>query len=228
MSSEELSNESVVMIDSCKGVFSVRSYQSQAEYHVSFEDSRVMPKCTCPDWCSTFLPCKHFFLVMRAYAEWKWDRLPSDYKDSVFFTLDNQVLSNATASSSIKDNLERCPENDADTQHELNQNEGGNEIVHELPKKVFPRRSKASSCREVMGEIKALTYLVHEEKVLERLHVSLLQLRDELQKAAPKENGLILEHDAKFKGSMQQSKDTKLDQHRIRECENYCTVLTTP
>lgn len=176
MSSEELSNESVVMIDSCKGVFSVRSYQSQAEYHVSFGDSRVMPKCTCPDWCSTFLPCKHFFLVMRAYAEWKWDRLPSDYKDSVFFTLDNQVLSGATASSSIKDNLERCPENDADTQHELNQNEGGNEIVHELPKKVFPRRSKASSCREVMGEIKALTYLVHEEKVLERLHVSLLQL----------------------------------------------------
>ena len=50
-----------------------------------------------------------------------------------------------------------------------------------------------------MGEIKALAYLVHEEEALETLHVPLLQLRDELQNAAPKEDGLIIQDDTKFK-----------------------------
>ena len=42
--------------------------------------------------------------------------------------------------------LESCPENGTDTQHELNENEEVNEIVHELSKKIFPRRSKAATC----------------------------------------------------------------------------------
>ena len=83
---EEISQNDVISLDSVSGLFRIKSRLSSEWYNVSFGDTNRMPTCSCQDWQSSFMPCKHFLSVMRLYPEWSWHRLPSQYLDSPFST----------------------------------------------------------------------------------------------------------------------------------------------
>ena len=51
----------ITIIDDVTGEFKEKSQLEQTvRYNLQFGDPSSMPKCECPDWLQTFLPCKHF------------------------------------------------------------------------------------------------------------------------------------------------------------------------
>ena len=54
-------------------------------YHVSFGGNNEPPLCTCKEWESSHLPCKHMFAVFRHSPDWGFEKLPDTYRNSPFF-----------------------------------------------------------------------------------------------------------------------------------------------
>ena len=52
----------------------------------------TMPSCTCRDWITWNIPCKHFFSVFRFYPLWDWNKLPDSYRDSAYLSTDTSSL----------------------------------------------------------------------------------------------------------------------------------------
>ena len=90
---ESIPSSHVEAIDLTNGVFTVRSQSSMEDkqsYRVQFGTDQ--PSCECYDWERQRLPCKHFFAVFRHFSSWSFDNLLGPYKDSPFFTLDEELF----------------------------------------------------------------------------------------------------------------------------------------
>ena len=59
------------------GKFEVKS--NKGKQTVDFGGESSEPTCSCKDWLTYYLPCKHFFAVFRHYPEWGWEKLPTSY-----------------------------------------------------------------------------------------------------------------------------------------------------
>ena len=51
-----------------------------------------MPNCTCPDWRTHHIPCKHFFAVFQHRTLWTWNSLPKEYLESAYISIDKAAL----------------------------------------------------------------------------------------------------------------------------------------
>ena len=49
------------------------------------------PSCSCRDWLTFNLPCKHFFAVFR-HSSYEWNNLPEWYRNQPRLTLDVQAV----------------------------------------------------------------------------------------------------------------------------------------
>ena len=80
-------------IDGKEGVFNVTG-SSGNDHTVSFgtNTNDTMPSCTCRDWITWHIPCKHFFSVFRFYPLWDWNKLPDSYRDSAYLSTDTSSL----------------------------------------------------------------------------------------------------------------------------------------
>ena len=156
------------------------------KYRLSFGDPETMPFCECKDWDRFQLPCKHFMAVIQSNHEASWESIPVFYRESPFFTLDESILFSSQAT--LQDHALELghPEEDISVE--------GNVVFKDVPRRVHVPRSKAASCRELLSEIKSLSYIIYDEDVLETLHSELLSALDELREAAPQDNGLLLSH----------------------------------
>ena len=74
-------------IDLQAGIFGVKKHA------VDFGIANGNPSCTCKDWISHHLPCKHFFGVFRFREKWTWDSLPKCYLDSAYLSIDHNAIS---------------------------------------------------------------------------------------------------------------------------------------
>ena len=66
-------------------------------------------------------------------------------------------------------------------------------ILLEIPKKVYPKKSRTSACREIVNKTKSLTFVVYDGEALEKLEQQLLDIVQSFGKSAPTDSGLILE-----------------------------------
>ena len=64
-------------------------------YDVHVGEDRVVPTCTCIDFCRQRRLCKHI-LALFILDLWTWEKLPCAYRDSVFLNADTAVLEGAT------------------------------------------------------------------------------------------------------------------------------------
>lgn len=53
-----------------------------------------MPSCSCQDWITWHLPCKHFFAIFNLYPNWGWKQLPNEYLNSAYLCMDTDALHN--------------------------------------------------------------------------------------------------------------------------------------
>ena len=69
-----------------------------------------------------------------------------------------------------------------DTNYYEDSNDDGNGISEfsEIPTKRYPKRTKGAACRELLQQIKSLTYLVSDEEPLENPHKQFNIILDEL------------------------------------------------
>ena len=85
-SSARFTAADVIITDSSKGVFEVKSGDNT--YEVDFQT----PLCTCHDWTLRHYPCKHMFAVFHFYPSWDWNHLPKAYLNSPQLSLDTHAL----------------------------------------------------------------------------------------------------------------------------------------
>jgi hypothetical protein len=87
---EKYTETDIQTLDDGQGIFSVQSKSGHiVAVHVG------APSCTCQDWLTYHLPCKHFYAVFKFKTEWSWDKLPKEYVNSHRLSFDKDVLQSA-------------------------------------------------------------------------------------------------------------------------------------
>ena len=84
---EKYTETDIQTLDDGQGVFSVKSKSgNMVIVHIG------VPSCTCQDWLTHHLPCKHFYAVFKFKTEWSWDKLPKEYVNSPRLSFDKDIL----------------------------------------------------------------------------------------------------------------------------------------
>ena len=164
-----------------KGDFNVRSTETKDRwYQLSFGGTDGMPKCTCPDFRHSGLPCKHFFAVFEHNAEWKWDALPMSYRENPHICLDDDIVF-----SQVDYNDYNPP---AEVQSEIKQPACPHPKAHTANVQMTEEiqvRHEATKCRETLKELTSLTYNVGNINALKELGSSLKLLREKFSSFQP-------------------------------------------
>lgn len=169
-------------------------------YHLAFGDLSNMPKCDCPDWLQTCLPCKHLLTIFQHVPGWEWTCLPSKYRESPMLLLDDQVmqLTNPTEEDTSKEDLSKPSYTPVESE---------SDFVPPLPLPIKQRtpRSQATKCREVRQQLRSMTFLVHDEEALNNLHTTLSSALVNLQQFVSAEDGIALENKSYTNKNVQHS-----------------------
>ena len=164
---------------------------AEKEYHTSklHQTNANLPYCECPDWKKFQLPCKHILAVFTFY-NCGWNNFPKMYKNSPYFTVDYDFIDERDCSQPAQNNIVDNSEN------ELIQGDDDGAEVHliDIPKKQYPKRTIASNCREMLKELKDLTYVVRDLESFEILEEELSTILEAFRKEAPSDDGLLLEN----------------------------------
>ncbi|XP_065658459.1 uncharacterized protein LOC136082971 [Hydra vulgaris] len=164
-------------------VFKVKSEKNDNTYEVFFGDELRMPSCSCFDWKKNLLPCKHMLAVTTKYKI-SWDSFGTQYKNSVFLNLDFDVMGSRTVKSESMSIKEPCPVDDPSQ-------------LSNIPIKSYPKQGKASICRELLNQIKSLTYLIESQEVFDQLEERLQTALKDCEESTCKDHGLVVEHEKK-------------------------------
>ena len=143
-----------------------------------------------------------FFAVFFHVPAWSFERLPIPYRDSPFFTLDDDLFragpSNLEESNrSGKEEVDNMPS--GTEQHiEFPEVPAVTEAVQlkNLLRKAAQPETSAAKCRELLRQIRNLMYIVEGLEnfiILEEVIEKLKTCHHLLLGSAPKENGVILE-----------------------------------
>ena len=183
-SAGDLNDKDVICTNLKKGVFSVRSSTDNTKFHtVNFEG----PSCTCEIWHKFHFPCKHFFGIFNSFEEFGFMRLPEEYRNSVFLTLDN-----AAASASLP------PANDND---EVDDTVVSPEIQSQVKIPTQPDSVASVNCnvetlrkqlQQALETAKNFTYLIDDPSVLRQSLADVETVKLTLKRAAGDSGGLQL------------------------------------
>ena len=133
------------------------------------------------------LPCKHMLALFEHIKDISWDRLPSSYRNSPFFNLDVEIISMLQ----VQENELQIANNGLGP--EVSTEGAEKTVLLEMPRKVYPKKSRASVCRKILNKIKSLTFVVYDGEALEKLEGQLLDVVESFCKSAPTDSRIILE-----------------------------------
>jgi hypothetical protein len=178
----------------------VHSETGSHSYNVYFrapQDNEI-PSCECIDWQKNYLPCKHILAVIqnKKYDNWKWENLPTEYRESPFYTLDIDILFKPIDRTldKVYKNQQDCSmqtgaQNLERTTEEVTSIET---MTAELPKPAFPKRTAVTRCCDLLSRIKNLVYECTNSTSLSNLEKTLLTAFKELEDNSNTDEGLTL------------------------------------
>ena len=181
-SASYIAKKHVRILDISNLLFSVKSSLRSDEYRVELGVDQNFPSCECDDWKKTLLPCKHMLSVIQHVDGVSWESFSKRYRESPFINVDHSVSS--------------PPSDDEVNNHVDDGMHVNDELViclAELKKKGYPKKSKASVCREILGQLKGLTFTVYDMDALDDLHEALEEALTKFSFFAPREDNLIVE-----------------------------------
>eukprot|EP00794_Sanderia_malayensis_P017245 gene17245-18965_t len=178
----------------------IKVHSDRSIYKVAFNHNG-MPSCECHNWKENFLPCKHMFAVIIHCKEYSWESFPVEYRDSAYFTLDPNCSLRSSMVSEVEptngtevlhiDNIEEC--------HTVSEKEGYecSQSSHpgKLPLPASYSRSNGAACRDLLDQIKSLTFICQNDAVLPKLQSQLQDILCELRSSAQKEDNLVIENE---------------------------------
>ena len=165
-----------------RDLFLVNSSVQDVKYTVSLGDDISFPNCTCEDWRKTLMPCKHMLAVISLVDGFEWTSISLKYRNSPFLQLDSSVILETDETIKPPDDMLETEENVTQTVR-----------LSEFRKKIFPKTSKASFCRDLLNQIKSMTFTVYDNDALDHLHELLSKAVKTLSYHAPKDDNLIIE-----------------------------------
>lgn len=157
------------------GNFQVQSQsESKIWYNLSFGARDIMPKCSCPDFSQTGLPCKHFFAIFNHFPKCQWDSLPEKYRENPHLSLDRELVfaDPNTHNSEVNEESIEYPEapRDPQAQRAARPNPKAKENTESQ------LRQEAMACRETLKGLALMTYNVESINALKELNSSLTTL----------------------------------------------------
>lgn len=177
------------------GVFKVKS---QDDFQ-RFENEDQQPSCECQFWVHNHLPCKHFFAIFRHYPEWGWEKLPQHYTNSPMLILDEAIIGKPvhshmpTPSSQVVDDTLDSSIPSENIQVEPTSAPACSLSYAQLPQKKCSPKALDSICREILGEIRQLTFLMDNRDDLENLKAELQEIHQRFREVTPSDGGLQVE-----------------------------------
>ena len=161
-----------------------------------------MPSCSCFDWQKHHWPCKHFLAVYKHFPEWGWEAMSPIYKDSPYFEIDSNVVTNDSTISVAKastDNHYTCTSNtkpssgDVHTAHtdEVPLNESNDSNSQKQP--IINLQHEGRCCREYLKELQNLTYLCTDGNAFQTLKQDLQTALNKFKLCLPSESGILIE-----------------------------------
>lgn len=91
---EKYTEADIKTLDDTNGMFSIKC-KSGKIVTINFGVNSGSPSCTCQDWLTYHLPCKHFYAIFQLKQGWNWDKLPKEYVNSPRLSYDKDVLQSA-------------------------------------------------------------------------------------------------------------------------------------
>ena len=164
-----ISRGDILMLDNENGCFQIKSQSKNQTYNVNFGSDAKMPYCDCLDWRNNYLPCKHFLSIFFHFPKWNWEHLPSQYKDSPLLTLDSHLVQPFQSSD---ENRMGSPAEDktfVEQPHHLPENQQEGKILP-LQTKKLSAKSEGVKVRELINQIRSLTFLVDDTKAMNTLY----------------------------------------------------------
>ncbi|XP_013412961.1 uncharacterized protein LOC106175477 [Lingula anatina] len=164
------------------GKYQIQSETKHGYWHTfTFGTGEVAPSCTCQDWQLNGLPCKHLFGLLCFKGE-SWDQLPANYRNSPFFTIDEEVLFKSTKIT---------PNNTDPGNYEVHVNVPSSNLP-EIPTPMFPKQTELSQCHDLLAQIKSKTYLVTDGEAIRHTNEKLKTILQKLQESISNESGVDL------------------------------------
>ena len=117
---------SVHDVDNELGIFEIKK-DDDTRYRVNFGLQEDMPSCTYKDWLRHHIPCKHFFAVFTHRQDWSWDRLPNQYKNSAYVSMDTFALDPLTSHSQPPSSTQQSEECSNGEDHDDNQQDSSDD-----------------------------------------------------------------------------------------------------
>lgn len=84
-------------------IFEVKS-QSSNNADTIYKVNINQPDCQCHSWRWTIQPCKHMFAVLHHDSNTTWLNFPDNYRNSPFYTLDFDVATFLSTTTTLLDN----------------------------------------------------------------------------------------------------------------------------
>ena len=202
---------------------------NKISYHVHFGDCSNMPSCTCPDWQRHHWPCKHFVAIYKHFPEWGWEAMSPYYSSSPYFQIDPNVvppLSSEGCSSTdctiMQDSTQKEKEKGSTEYSSKWTSSTKSPVAHEDSEKKAEVAGKSSKqsvsmqnegrcCRELLKEIRDLTYLCADGGALESLKQDLQKALGNFRPLVPSENGIFMEVTQPKKNIMAKPKKSPLE-----------------
>ena len=177
-----------------------------------------MCRCGCPDWQKWWLPCKHFIAIFNTCPAWQWGNLSSLYLNSLFFSLDQGLITKLQSPCNMTSSL--TAEEPLTTPHSEEPQEQQNisekhslvdqctsdsksppilDVEEDLPTRQKNHRNEGALCRDLLGQSRCATYLVHDSEALTSLRLKLVQALSEVRYHISNEDSIDLEVPAEKK-----------------------------
>ena len=115
-----------------------------------------------------------------------WDRLPSSYRNLPLFNLDAEII----PMLQVQENELRIANNVR--KPEVSTEGAEKSVLLQISEKVYPKKRRASACREILNKIKSPTFFAYDGEASEKLEEQLLDIKESFGKSAPTDSGLIL------------------------------------
>ena len=163
------------------GKYLVKASLNREAYLIDLGLKSNKLSCKCFDWKRHKLPCKHIMAVIGS-GKGVFSSIAESYREAPYYRLDNAVIPGGAVKSTSEHHISTTIE---PSNEEIS--------ILEIPVKRYPTKTRASSCRELLQEIKSLTFVAYDEEALESLEESLFEIRERLYASCPQDEGLIIE-----------------------------------
>ena len=172
------------------------------------------------------MSCKHFLAVFEHAQGVSWKSLSKIYTSSPFFTIDVYVFSIGEPVALDIENTEDPLLGSSSLQDEASkENFETNKMERNASKfeELTVKKEKVKldfSCREIMKEIKSLSYIIDNRDALENLKQRLTESRDEFAHYVPTDHGLVAENSkekVKLEKSLKRKPMENLPMQKIRK-----------